>query len=134
MDTGNTSLVFKKSDLIINSMRVPNQMTENDIMCVNCYNQILKNPLTNVNKARIDILVNILEKEMYKNEINLDVIFEKTDTEMNQWSLSEAEKSEYLTEVMNIIEIAIQDESDKISTINQIRNMLSLNFDVKPSS
>jgi hypothetical protein len=134
MDTGNTSLVFKKSDLIINSMRVPNQMTENDIMCVNCYNQILKNPLTNVNKARIDILVNILEKEMDKNEINLDVIFEKLDTEMSHWQLLEAEKSEYLIEVMNIIEIAIHDESGKISALNQIRNMLSLNFDVKPSS
>jgi hypothetical protein len=134
MDTGNTSLVFKKSDLIINSMRVPSQMTENDIMCVNCYNQILKNPLTNVNKARIDILVNILEKEMDKNEINLDVIFEKLDTEMSHWQLLEAEKSEYLIEVMNIIEIAIHDESGKISALNQIRNMLSLNFDVKPSS
>jgi hypothetical protein len=35
---------------------------------------------------------------------------------------------------MDIIEVAIHDESDKLSAINQIRKMLSLNFDVKPRS
>jgi len=32
---------------------------------------------------------------------------------------------------MDIIEVVIQDESRKFSTINQIRKMLSLNFYVK---
>ena len=41
MEIGNTSLVFKKSDLTINGLLVPNQMTEGDVMCVNCFNQRL---------------------------------------------------------------------------------------------
>jgi len=134
MEIGNTSLVFKKSDLTINSLIVPNQMTEKDVVCVNCFNQMLKNPKTNTNKARIDTLVNILEKEIGQNEVNIDVIFEKLDTEMDKWSLSEPVKTAYLVEVMDIIEIAIHDESNKLSAINQIRKMLSLNFDVKSNS
>jgi len=132
MEIGNTSLVFKKSDLTINSLIVPNQMTEKDVVCVNCFNQILKNPKTNTNKARIDILVNILEKEMDTNKVNIDSILEKMDIEMNKWSLSEPVKTAYLVEVMDIIEVAIYDESSKRSAINQIRKILSLNFDVKP--
>ncbi len=131
MEIGNTSLVFKKSDLTINSLMVPNQMTEGDVLCVNCFNQRLKSPKTNTSKARIDILVNILEKEMDENKINVDSILERLDTEMNGWSLSEPVKTAYLVQVMDIIEAAIQDESEKFSTINQIRKMLSLNFDVK---
>ena len=50
------------------------------------------------------------------------------DTEMNRWSLSEPVKTAYLVQVMDIIEVAIQDESQKFSAINQIRKMLSLNF------
>jgi len=132
MEIGNTSLVFKKSDLTINSLIVPNQMTEKDVVCVNCFNQILKNPKTNTNRARINILVNILEKEMDKNEVNIDSVLEKMDTEMNKWSLSESVKTAYLVGVMDIIEVAIHDESNKRSAINQIRKMLSLDFDVKP--
>jgi len=134
MEIGNTSLVFKKSDLTINSLIVPNQMTEKDVVCVNCFNQMLQNPKTNTNRARIDILVNILEKEMDKNEVNIDSILEKMDIEMNKWSLSESVKTAYLVGVMDIIEVAIHDESNKLSAINQIRKMLSLNFDVKPRS
>jgi len=132
IEIGNTSLVFKKSDLTINSLIVPNQMTEKDIVCVNCFNQLLKNPKTNTNRARIDILVNILEKEMDKNEVNIDSILDKMDIEMNKWSLSEPVKTAYLVEVMDVIEVAIYDESSKRSAINQIRKILSLNFDVKP--
>jgi len=132
MEIGNTSLVFKKSDLTINSLIVPNQMTEKDVVCVNCFNQILKNPKTNTNRARIDILVNILEKEIDTNKVNIDSILEKMDIEMNKWSLSEPVKTAYLVEVMDIIEVAIYDESSKRSAINQIRKILSLNFDVKP--
>ncbi len=106
-------------------------MTESDILCVNCYDQRLKSSSTNIRKARIDILVNIFEKEMDKNEINVDSILKKLDTEMNQWSLSESDKTDYLVQVMDIIEVAIQNESNKLSTLNQIRKMLSLNFDVK---
>jgi len=131
MEIGNTSLVFKKSDLAINGLLVPNQMTEKDVVCVNCFEQRLKSPKTNTSKARIDILVNILEKEMDEKKINVDSILEKLDTEMNGWSLSESVKTAYLIQVMDIIEVAIQDESEKFSTINQIRKMLSLNFDVK---
>jgi len=131
MEIGNTSLVFKKSDLAINGLLVPNQMTEKDVVCVNCFEQRLKSPKTNTSKARIDILVNILEKEMDEKKINVDSILEKLDTEMNGWSLSESVKTAYLIQVMDIIEVAIQDESEKFSAINQIRKMLSLNFDVK---
>jgi len=134
MEIGNTTLIFKKSDLTINSLIVPNQMTEKDVVCVNCFNQMLKNPKTNTNRARIDILVNILEKEMDKNEVNIDSILEKMDTEMNNWSLSESVKTAYLVGVMDIIEVAIHDESNKRSAINQIRKILSLNFDVKSGS
>jgi len=134
MEIGNTTLIFKKSDLTINSLIVSNQMTEKDVVCVNCFNQMLKNPKTNTNRARIDILVNILEKEMDKNEVNIDSILEKMDTEMNNWSLSESVKTAYLVGVMDIIEVAIHDESNKRSAINQIRKILSLNFDVKSGS
>ena len=131
MEIGSTSLIFKKSDLTINSLVVPDQMTEGDVLCVNCFNQRLKNPKTNTAKARINTLVNILEKEMDKNEVNVDSILDTLDTEMNGWSLSEPVKTAYLVQVMDILEVAIQDESQKFSTINQIRKMLSLNFYVK---
>jgi len=134
MEIGNTTLIFKKSDLTINSLIVPNQMTEKDVVCVNCFNQMLKNPKTNTNRARINILVNILEKEMDKNEVNIDSVLEKMDTEMNKWSFSESVKTAYLVGVMDIIEVAIHDESNKRSAINQIRKILSLNFDVKSGS
>jgi len=67
MEIRNTSLLFKKSDLTINGLVVPKQMTEGDVLCVNCFDRMLKSPKTNVSKARIDKLVNILEKEMEKN-------------------------------------------------------------------
>jgi len=106
-------------------------MVEGDVLCVNCFDRMLKSPKTNVSKARIDKLANILEKEMYKNEVNVDSVFERLDTEMNGWTLSEPVKTACLVQVMDIIEVAIQDESEKFSAINQIRKMLSLNFDVK---
>ena len=127
VDVGNTSLIFKKSDLTINGLQVPEEMTEGNILCVNCFDQRLKSPKTNLSKARIDKLVNILEKEMDKNKINVNSVFEMLDTEMNGWSLSEPVKTFYLVQVMDIIEVAIQDESKKFSAINQIRKMLSLN-------
>ena len=134
MEIGDTSLVFKKSDLTINLLIVPTQMKENNVVCVNCFNQMLKNPKTNTNRARIDVLVKILEEEMEKNEVNIDSILEKMDVEMNKWSLSESIKTAYLVEVMDVIEIAIHDESSKMSALNQIRKILSLNFDVKSHS
>jgi len=106
-------------------------MTEGDILCVNCYDQRLKSPTTNLSKARIDKLVNIYEKEMDKNEIKVESILKKLVTELNQWSLTEPVKTDYLVQVMDIIEVAIQDESNKLSTLNQMRKTLSLNFDVK---
>jgi hypothetical protein len=134
MEIGDTSLVFKKSDLTINSLIIPTQMKESNVVCVNCFNQMLKNPKTNTNRARIDTLVKILEEEMEKNEVNIDSILEKMDVEMNKWSLSESVKTAYLVEVMDVIEVAIHDESSKMSALNQIRKILSLNFDVKSHS
>jgi len=130
MEIGNTSLIFKKSNLTINDLSVPARMTEGDILCVNCFDRMLKSPKTNVSKARIDKLVNILEKEMEKNEVNVDSVLDGLDAEMNDWRLSEPVKAACLGQVMDIIEVAIQDDSEKFSAINQIRNMLSLNFDV----
>jgi len=130
----NTSLVFKNSDLTINHMAIPTQMKEDDVICVHCFNQRLRNTTTNINKKRIDALVAILQNEMDKNEINIDSILEKLDKEMEQWSLSEPVKTFYLIEVMDIIEIAVQDQSNNLATINQIRNLLSLNFDLKTQS
>jgi len=127
LEVGNTSLIFKKSDLTINGLQVPEEMTEGNILCVNCFDQKLKSPKTNINKARLDKLVNILEKEMDKNGINVNSVIERLDTEMNSWSFSESVKTFYLVQVMDTIEVAIQDESQKFSAINQIRKMLSLN-------
>jgi len=134
MKIGNTSLVFKKSDLTINGLAVPNQMTKADVLCVNCFDQMLKNPKTNHTKTRVNKLVGILEKEMDKQAFDLDSVLEKFDDEMNVWSLSDQAKTAYLIQVMDVIEVAVQDESDKKSAINQIRKMLSLNFDVKSAS
>jgi len=131
LEIGNTSLIFKKSDLTINGLQVPEEMTEGNVLCVNCFDQKLKSPKTNLSKARLDTLVKILEKEMDKNKININSVLEMLDTEMNSWSLSEPVKTAYLVKVMDIIEVAIQDESNKFSTINQIRKLLSLNFGVK---
>jgi len=109
-------------------------MKEDDVICVHCFNKRLRSRQTNINKNRIDALVDILQKEMDKNEINIDSVLEKLDKEMGQWSLLEPVKTFYLIEVMDIIEIAVQDQANKISTINQIRNLLSLNFDLKTQS
>ena len=130
MEVRNTSLIFKKSDLTINNLQVPEEMTDENILCVNCFDQRLKSPKTNINKARLDKLVNILEKEMDKNEINVNSVIDRLDTVMNGWSLSEPIKTFYLVQVMDTIEVSIQDESQKFSAINQIRKMLSLNFGV----
>lgn len=126
LEIGNTSLIFKKSDLSINDLQVPEEMTEEHILCVNCFDQRLKSPKTNLDRAKIDKLVNIFEKEMNKNEINVNSILEMLDTEMDSWSFSEPVKTFYLVKVMDVIEVAIQDDSEKFSAINQMRKILSL--------
>jgi len=113
---------------------VPTQMKDDDVICVHCFNDRLKSPTTNISKNRIGSLVDILQKEMDKNQIDIDSILEKLDKEMELWSLSESVKTFYLVEVMNIIEIAVQTQSNKIATVNQIRNLLSLSFDSKTQS
>jgi len=133
-EIGNTSLVFKNSDLAINHLETPAQMKEDDVICVFCFNQRLRSRQTNINKNRIDTLVNILQNEMLKNEINVDSVLEKLDKEMELWSLSEPVKTFYLVEVMDIIEIAAQYQTSKLETANQIRNLLSLNFEPKTQS
>ncbi len=95
---------------------------------------MLRSRQTNINKNRIDTLVEILQKEMLNNEINIDSILEKLDQEMEKWSLSEPVKTFYLVEVMDIIEIAAQYQTSKLETVNQIRNLLSLDFDKKSQS
>jgi tRNA A37 threonylcarbamoyladenosine dehydratase len=109
----------------------PPQIKEDDEICVHCFNQMLRSRQTNVNKNRIDTLVEILQKEMLENEINIDSVLDKLDKEMDQWSLSEPVKTFYLVEVMDIIEIAAQYQTSKLETVNQIRNLLSLDFDKK---
>ncbi len=109
-------------------------MIEDDVMCVHCFNQRLRSRQTNINKNRIDTLVDILQEEMLKEEINIDSVLEKLDKEMEKWSLSEPVKTFYLVEVMDIIEIAAQYQTNKLETVNQIKNMLSLNFDLKTQS
>ena len=106
-------------------------MKEEDVMCVHCFNQMLRSRQTNINKNRIDTLVEILQKEMLKNEINVDSVLEKLDKEMELWSLSEPVKTFYLVEVIDIIEIAAQYQTSTLETVNQIRNLLSLNSDQK---
>ncbi len=133
-EIGNTSLVFKNSDLTVNHLVTPAQMKEDDVICVHCFNQRLRSRQTNINKDRIDTLVDILQEEMLKNEINIDSVLEKLDKEMERWSLSEPVKTFYLVEVMDIIEIAAQYQTNKLETFNQIKNMLSLNFDLKTQS
>ena len=133
-EIGNTSLVFKKSDLEINHLVPPPQMKEDDLTCVHCFNQMLRSRQTNINKNRIDTLVEILQEEMLENEINIDSVLEKLDNEMEKWSLSEPVKTFYLVEVMDIIEIAAQYQTSKLETVNQIRNLLSLDFDKKTQS
>ena len=95
---------------------------------------MLRSRQTNINKNRIDTLVEILQKEMLNNEINIDSILEKLNKEMEKWSLSEPVKTFYLVEVMDIIEIAAQYQTSKLETVNQIRNLLSLDFDKKSQS
>jgi len=63
---------------------------------------------------------------MNKNEINVNSILEMLDTEMDSWSFSEPVKTFYLVKVMDVIEVAIQDDSEKFSAINQMRKILSL--------
>jgi tRNA A37 threonylcarbamoyladenosine dehydratase len=109
-------------------------MKEDDVMCVHCFNQMLRSRQTNINKNRIDTLVEILQKEMLNNKINIDSILEKLDQEMEKWSLSEPVKTFYLVEVMDIIEVAAQYQTNKLETVNQIKNMLSLNLDQKTQS
>jgi len=133
-EIGNTSLVFKNLDLTVNHLVVPAQMKEDDVICVYCFNHRLRSRQTNVNKNRIDTLVDILQKEMLANEINVDSVLGKLDKEMELWSLSEPVKTFYLVEVMDIIEIVAQYQTNKLETVNQIRNLLSLNSDPKTQS
>jgi len=106
-------------------------MKEDDVICVHCFNQRLRSRQTNVNKNRIDTLVDILQEEMLKDEINIDSILDKLDKQMELWSLSEPVRTFYLVEVMDIIEIAAQYQTNKLETFNQIKNLLSLNSDLK---
>lgn len=103
-EIGNTSLIFKKSDIEINSLIPPNRLAENDLVCVTCFNEMLEDPKSNTKKARITTLVDIVKNEMDKNQTDMDVIFEVLDAEMGKWSLSEATKAAYLVEITDIVE------------------------------
>ncbi len=109
-------------------------MKEDDVLGVHCFNQRLRSRQTNINKNRIDTLVDLLQEEMLKNEINIDSVLDRLDKEMEKWSLSEPVKTFYLVEVMDIIEVVAQYQTNKLETVNQIKNMLSLNFDLKTQS
>ena len=133
-EIGNTTLVFKNSDLKINNLIIPPKMTDDDVFCVHCFDLRVKSPTTNVRKNRINTLVNILEQEMTDDVVDLDSLLENLDQEMNGWKLSESVKTFYLVQVMDIIEISLTDQSSKLSSFNEIRKLLSDNFDVPSES
>ncbi|AKD44120.1 hypothetical protein [Candidatus Nitrosotenuis cloacae] len=91
-------------------MIVPSKLTEKDLICVTCFNEMLEDPKTNVKKGRIIILTDIVKNEIDNNEINVDYIFKKLDIEMNKWTLSESDKVTYLLEITDIIEDLTHDK------------------------
>ena len=70
-EIGNTTLFFKNSDLTANHLEIPLKMQDDDVMCVHCFNQSLRSRQTNINKNRIDTLVEILQNEMLENKIDI---------------------------------------------------------------
>jgi len=133
-EIGNTTLIFKNSDLRVNDLIIPPQMTDDDVLCVHCFDLSVKNPAINVSKGRINTLVNILEQEMIHDAVDLDNLLENLEQEMNGWGLSEPVKTFYLVQVMDIIEIALTDQSSKLSSFNEIRKLLLDNFDASYES
>ena len=118
------SLKFKKKDLTTNEIVVPQGMTDTDLICVNCFNSRLEDPITNARKARLDILLNIVREEMRKKELDVDSLLDKLDEGMNQWTLSEANKVSYIEDVMKTIELDLQDEqSYMFSQIKRIKDI-----------
>ena len=109
-------------------------MTDDDVFCVHCFDLSVKSPTTNVNKDRINTLVNILEQEMDSKIVDVDSLLENLDKEMKGWGLSEPVKTFYLVQVMDIIEVALTDQSSKLSSFNEIRKLLSDNFGVHTES
>ncbi|MDH3696130.1 MAG: hypothetical protein OEQ15_02325 [Nitrosopumilus sp.] len=109
-------------------------MTDDDVLCVHCFDLSVKNPAINVSKGRINTLVNILEQEMIHDAVDLDNLLENLEQEMNGWGLSEPVKTFYLVQVMDIIEIALTDQSSKLSSFNEIRKLLLDNFDASYES
>jgi len=124
-----TSIKFRINDLTTTGLLVPQEMTDEDIMCMNCFNSRLENPETNPNKSRIYTLVEIAKKEMDKDVIDVDSTLDKLDNEMNRWSLSESVKGSVLVEVMNIIELDMADRSSVLAAINQMRGLLPQPFE-----
>ena len=118
------SLKFKKKDLTTNEIVVPQGMTETDLICVNCFNSRLEDPITNTRKARFNILLNIVREEMQKKELDVDSLLDKLDEGMNQWSLSEANKVRYIEDVMKTVELDLHEEqSYMFSQIKRIKDI-----------
>ena len=118
------SLKFKKKDLTINEIVVPQGMTDTDLICVNCFNSRLEDPITNLRKARLYILLNIVREEMRKKELDVDSLLDKLDEGMNQWSLSEANKVSYIEDLMKTVELDLEEEqSYMFSQIKRIKDI-----------
>ena len=118
------SLKFKKKDLTINEIVVPQGMTDTDLICVNCFNSRLEDPTTNLRKARLYILLNIIREEMQKKELDVDSLLNKLDEGMNQWSLSEANKVSYIEDLMKTVELDLEEEqSYMFSQIKRIKDI-----------
>ena len=118
------SLKFKKKDLTINEIVVPQGMTDTDLICVNCFNSRLEDTTTNLRKARLYILLNIVREEMRKKELDVDSLLNKLDEGMNQWSLSEANKVSYIEDVMKTVELDLHEEqSYMFSQIKRIKDI-----------
>ncbi len=118
------SLKFKKKDLTANEIVLPQGMTDTDLICANCFNSRLEDPTTNLRKARLHILLNIVHEEMRKKELDVNSLLDKLDEGMNLWSLSEANKVSYIEDVMKTVELDLQEEqSYMVSQMKSIKDI-----------
>ena len=120
------SLKFKKTDLITNEILVPQGMTDTDLICTNCFNLRLEDPLTNVGKSRTYLLLDIVRQEMGRKEFDVASLIDKLDKEMNKWPLSEADRGRYMENVMKMIESDLEEEqSYMFSGIKKIKDVFT---------
>ena len=122
------SLKFKKTDLITNEILVPQGMTDTDLICTNCFNLRLEDPVTNIVKARKYLLLDIVHREMSRMDVDITSLIDKLHNEMNKWSLSEGTKAGYIEDVMKMVESELEEEqSYMFSGIKKIKDVFTKN-------